>query len=155
MPVEWLSQEKCRKMLGHQTYGRMATTGPDNLPYITPVNYVYMDDSIYIHTGFSGRKIENLNFNPVVCFEISSPGNLYVSEKACGFSMRYWSIIIEGKASFINDIALKREVIDALMDKYSMNLEFSPPTDEEMERVNIIRISTDKISGKLSVDPAE
>jgi nitroimidazol reductase NimA-like FMN-containing flavoprotein (pyridoxamine 5'-phosphate oxidase superfamily) len=132
MPVEWLSQEKCRKMLGHQTYGRMATSGPDNLPYITPVNYVYLNDSIYIHTGFSGRKIENINSNPDVCFEISSPGNLYVSEKACGFTMRYWSIIIEGKASFVEDSAIKRVVIDAIMDKYSMNLEFSPPTDDEM-----------------------
>jgi nitroimidazol reductase NimA-like FMN-containing flavoprotein (pyridoxamine 5'-phosphate oxidase superfamily) len=155
MPVEWLSQEKCRKMLGHQTYGRMATSGPDNLPYITPVNYVYLNDSIYIHTGFSGRKIENINSNPDVCFEISSPGNLYVSEKACGFSMRYWSIIIEGKASFVEDSAMKREVIDALMDKYSMNLDYTPPTDEELKRVNIIEISTDKISGKISVDPAE
>ena len=155
MPVEWLSKEKCKKMLGHHTYGRMATTDPDNTPYITPVNYIYMNDSIYIHTGFAGRKIDNINSNPRVCFEISSPGNLYISDKACGFTMRYWSIIIEGKASFINDAALKREVIDVLMNKYSMNLDFTPPTDEDLERVNIIGISTDKINGKISVDPAE
>jgi len=153
MPIEWLSQEKCRKMLGHQTYGRMATTGPDGIPYITPVNYVYIHDRIFIHTGFTGRKIENIKNSPKVCFEISAPGNLYISEKACGFSMRYWSIILWGKAEFIEDTALKREAIDALMSKYSMNLEFTDPTEEDIKRVNIIAISIDEISGKISVDP--
>ncbi len=155
MPIEWLSQDKCKKMIGHHTYGRMATTGLDNKPYITPVNYVYIDDSVYIHTGFEGRKIDNINANPAVCFEISSPGNLYISEKACGFTMRYWSIMIEGKASFVEDILLKRKVIDTLMAKYSMNLDYTDPADEDLKNVNIIKISTDKISGKLSVDPIE
>lgn len=153
MPIQWLSQEKCKKMMGHQTYGRMATTGPDNKPYITPVNYIFIDDSVYIHTGFKGRKIDNINANPSVCFEISSSGNLYTGDRACDFTMRYWSIIIEGKASFIDDLSIKRKVIDKIMSKYSMNLDYTDPADEDLQGVNIIEIKSDKISGKISVDP--
>ncbi len=153
MPVEWLSEEKCKKMLPQQIYGRLATTGKDGIPYITPVNYVYINDSIFFHTGFKGRKLDNINENPNVCFEISSSGNLYLSEKACGFTMRFWCIIIEGKAEPVSSHEEKKEVLNALMKKYAGRYEYSDPTDEDIPKVNIIKINVESISGKLSIDP--
>lgn len=153
MPVEWLSQEKCKKMLPQHVYGRLATAGKDGVPYITPVNYVYINDSIYFHTGFRGRKIDNINENPVVCFEISSPGNLYISERACGFAMRFWCILVSGRAESVTSPEEKAEVLNALMNKYAGRYEYSDPTDEDISKVNIIKINVESISGKLSVDP--
>ena len=153
MPVEWISQEKCKKMLPQHVYGRLATTGSDGLPYITPVNYVYINDSVYFHTGFKGRKLYNISSNPDVCFEISSPGNLYISEKACGFSMRFWCILVEGRAEAVSSNKEKKEVLDALMRKYAGRYEYTEPTDEDLSKVNVIRINVKSISGKLSLDP--
>lgn len=153
MPVEWISEEKCKKMLPQQVYGRLATTGKDGVPYITPVNYVYMNEAIYFHTGHKGRKLDNIEHNPSVCFEISAPGNLYISERACGFSMRFWCILVDGKAESVKSPDEKSDVLDALMNKYAGRYEYSDPTDDEIERVNIIKINVEKISGKLSVDP--
>ncbi len=153
MPVEWLSEEKCKKMLPQHVYGRLATTGSDGKPYITPVNYVYINDSVYFHTAFKGRKIDNISSNPDVCFEISSPGNLYISEKACGFSMRFWCILVEGNAASVSSTEEKREVLNALMQKYAGRYEYTDPTDEDISKVNIIKINVKSISGKLSVDP--
>ncbi len=153
MPVEWLSQDKCKKMLGHQIYGRLATSGKDNVPYITPVNYAYLNDAIYIHCAFKGRKLDNIAINPLVCFEISAPGNLYIAEKACGFSMRYWSILTEGKAEIITSIEEKREALDAIMRKYGGQFEYTDPTDEDLERVNVLKINIESISGKMGIDP--
>lgn len=153
MPVEWLSQEKCKKMLPQQVYGRLATAGKDGMPYITPLNYVYINDSIYFHTGFRGKKINNINENPAVCFEISAPGNLYISDRACGFSMRYWCILVSGRAEPVTSPEEKADVLDALMKKYASRYEYSDPTDEEISKVNIIKINVENISGKLSVDP--
>lgn len=155
MPVLWLSKEKCENMLPFQAYGRLATVGPDNVPYITPVNYVYEDGSIMIHTKFSGRKLENIRHNSNVCFEISAKGNLYISDKACGFSMRYWSILVTGKAEEVTDLAVRRIAIDSLMDKYGRGFEFTPATDEDLQKVNVIRINIENISGKMGVDPEE
>lgn len=153
MPVEWLSEDKCKKMLGPQVYGRLATSGKDNVPYITPVNYAYINDAIYIHCSFKGRKLDNIAHNPSVCFEISAPGNLYISEKACGFSMRYWSILVSGKAETVDRLEEKREALDAIMNKYASRFEYSDPTDEDLEKVNVIRISIETISGKMGIDP--
>jgi len=153
MPVEWLSEEKCRKMLGPQVYGRLATSGKDNVPYITPVNYAYANDAIYIHCALKGRKLNNIAENPVVCFEISAPGNLYISEKACGFSMRYWSILISGKAELVESIDEKREALNAVMQKYAGRFEYSDPSDEDLCKVNVIKINIGNISGKMGIDP--
>ena len=49
MNIRWLPEEKCKKMLNYQIYGRLATVGKDNVPYITPLNYACYDDAIYIH----------------------------------------------------------------------------------------------------------
>jgi nitroimidazol reductase NimA-like FMN-containing flavoprotein (pyridoxamine 5'-phosphate oxidase superfamily) len=155
MPIEWLSQEKCRKMLGPQVYGRLATTGKDSRPWIAPVNYVYDNDAIYIHTGLKGRKLDNIAVNPSVCFEISSPGNLYISERACGFSMRYWSIIVEGRAELVSDINEKRQAMNSLMDKYAGRYEYTDPSDDDMGKINVIKINIESISGKFNVDPQE
>jgi len=153
MPIEWLSQEKCKKMLGPQIYGRLATAGKDNIPYITPVNYAYKDDAIYIHCALKGRKLNNISENPNVCFEISASGNLFIAEKACGFSMRYWSILIAGNAEIVKTIEEKRTALDAIMKKYGGQFEYSDPTDDDLERVNVIKINIENISGKMGIDP--
>lgn len=155
MPVEWLSEEKCRKMLGHQVYGRMATSGKDNIPYVTPVNYAYANNSIYIHCALRGRKLDNIAANPNVCFEISAPGNLYIAEKACGFSMRYWSILIEGRASLVQSLDEKREAMNSIMGKYGRGFDYTDPADEDLAKVNVIKISIGSISGKMGIDPQE
>lgn len=155
MPIEWLPQEKCIKMLGPQIYGRLATAGKDNRPYITPVNYTYENNAIYIHTGLKGRKLDNISVNSSVCFEISSHGNLYDSKKACEFSMRYWSIIAEGKAELVSDLNEKRRAMDSIMEKYALRFEYTDPTDEDLGKVNVIKINIESISGKFSFDPEE
>lgn len=153
MPVKWMSKEKCEELLPFEDYGRLATVGADSVPYITPVNYVCRDNAIYIHTKFNGRKLENIRHNPRVCFEVSSKVSLYTSHRACGFSMRYWSILVTGKAEEIGEISLRRTAIDALMEKYGRGFEFTPVTDEELSGVNVIRISIEEITGKMGVDP--
>lgn len=153
MPVKWMSKEKCEELLPFEDYGRLATAGMDSVPYITPVNYVCSDNAIYIHTGFTGRKLENIRHNPRVCFEVSRNVSLYTSDRACGFSMRYWSVIVTGTAEEIPDISARRMAIALLMEKYGHGFEFTPATDEELSRVNVIRISIDEITGKMGVDP--
>lgn len=153
MPVVWMTKEKCESIIPFQDYGRLATAGPDNVPYITPVNYVYSDGAVYIHTKFHGRKLDNIRHNPRVCFEVSSNVSLYTSDRACGFSMRYWSILVTGTAAEIRDISTRRMAIDLIMEKYGQGLQFTPATDGDLEKVNVIRITVDEITGKMGVDP--
>lgn len=148
-----MTQEKCLRLLKKSVYGRLATSGPENEPYITPLNFVLYNDKIYFHCAFEGKKIENLRRNPKVCFEVSAPGKLYAAPHAKNFSMRFWSVLVFGEARQTDDPTLKMEVLNALMDKYATGYDFIPLTIEDTEIVNIIEISIQKISGKVSVDP--
>jgi len=152
MQTHWLSEEKCKNMLKYQVYGRLATTGKDNVPYITPVNFAHHENAIYIHCGLQGRKLNNIKDNPMVCFEISAPGNFHDSDKACGFSMAYWSILIFGKAEIVQSMDAKRLGLTTIMDKYASQFEYSDFTDDDLTRVNIIKINIESISGKTKLE---
>ena len=152
MQTHWLSEEKCKNMMKYQVYGRLATTGKDNVPYITPVNFAHHENAIYIHCALQGRKLNNIKDNPAVCFEISAPGNFYDSDKACGFSMAYWSILIFGKAEIVQSMDAKRLGLTAIMEKYASQFEYSDFTDDDLTRVNIIKINIESISGKTKLE---
>lgn len=148
-----MTHEKCLRLLKKAVYGRLATSGPENEPYITPLNFVLYDGKIYFHCAFDGKKIENLRHNPSVCFEISASGKLYAAPHAKNFTMRFWSVLAFGEARQIEDPALKLDVLNALMDKYAAGYDFTPLTIEDTKTVNIFEIIIQKINGKISVDP--
>ncbi len=153
MPVKWLSKQKCLKLLEVSVYGRLATCDVDHQPYITPLNYILIENKIYFHCGFDGRKIENIKNNQKVCFEISRHGKLYAAPNTKNFSMRFWSILVFGKVSQVNDENKKLFVMNRLMEKYASDYDYVPLTLEDMKTCNLIEISIDEISGKVSVDP--
>lgn len=153
MPVEWLSRNKCVELLSQAVYGRLASCGDDEKPYITPVNFVLFDDKIYFHSGFRGRKLDNLQQNPRVCLEISEPGKIYAPPRARDFTMRFWSVLVFGKASVVEDRGLKLTVMNSLMEKYAHGYRYEPLTLADMDAVNVIAVTMDEISGKASVDP--
>lgn len=153
MPIKWLSEEKSLRLMKSAVYGRLATCGNECQPYITPVNFVLIHRSIYFHCGFTGRKIDNLSSNPHVCFEVSRHGKLYAAPQAQDFSMRYWCVLVFGRAAQVTDPEKKLWVMNQLMEKYASNYDYSPLTLESMKTCNLIEIQIDKITGKVSVDP--
>ncbi len=153
MPVKWMSKQKCLKLLEKEVYGRLATCGNEYQPYITPVNFVLNDGKIYFHCGFEGQKINNINSNPRVCFEVSRHGKLYAAPLAKNFSMRYWSILVFGQVAQVSDEKRKLLVMNKLMEKYATGYEYAPLTLDDMKMCNLIEISIDDIKGKVSIDP--
>jgi nitroimidazol reductase NimA-like FMN-containing flavoprotein (pyridoxamine 5'-phosphate oxidase superfamily) len=155
MPVKWMSREKCLKLLDRAVYGSLATCGSDLQPYITPVNFVLVGETIYFHCGSEGRKLDNIEQNVQVCFEVSRHGKLYAAPRAQNFSMRYWSILVFGKANPVHDVDKKLKVMNKLMEKYAAEYDYVPLTMEDMKNCHLIAISIDEISGKVSVDPKQ
>ncbi|MGY0372254.1 pyridoxamine 5'-phosphate oxidase family protein [Clostridium sp. JNZ J1-5] len=154
MPVKWISKDKCMTLLSKAVYGRLATSGEDAQPYITPINFVIYNDKVYFHTGFKGRKLDNLSKNPKVCLEVSASGKIYATPHARNFTMRFWSILVFGKATIVKDKELKLTVLNLLMEKHAKGYKYEPLSIDDMEIVNIVEISMDEITGKVSVDPS-
>jgi uncharacterized protein len=153
MPVKWMTKEKSLRLLKKAKYGRLATCGDERQPYITPVNFILIDEKIYFHCGFKGQKIDNLKANPKVCFEVSRLGKLYVASHAKNFSNRFWSVLIFGKAKQVKNENLKLDVLNKIMEKYASGYDYVPLTIEDTKIVNIIEITIEKITGKVSVNP--
>lgn len=153
MPTKWFSKEKSLNLLSKSVYGRLATCGEDGQPYITPINFVLYNEKIYFHTGFKGRKLDNIGYNPKVCLEVSSPGKIYSTSEAKDFTMRFWSVLVFGEASIVHDDEFKLMIMNKLMEKHAREYEFKPLSLEDIKIVNLVEISIDEISGKASIDP--
>jgi hypothetical protein len=143
-----MDEENSIALLQRASEGRLATCGNDR-PYITPVNFVYDDYSIFIHTGFKGRKLDNIKSNPYVCFEISEPGKIIPAEKACKYSFNYVSVLVFGKAVTVDSAEEKLTAINLLLAKYAPDgTSFEELTPKDISGVNVVQIKISEITGK-------
>jgi nitroimidazol reductase NimA-like FMN-containing flavoprotein (pyridoxamine 5'-phosphate oxidase superfamily) len=121
----------------------------DGKPYIVPLNYGYVDGVLYFHSAPEGRKIDILRKNPQVCFSVVADHQLIEGVKACSWSASYRSVIGTGIASILTEPAEKKVGLNILMAQYSdREYEFS---DWDLERVVVIRVEIEEMSGKGSV----
>ena len=150
------------------TIGRMATIGADGYPYITPVNYVYFEGSVYFHCAKTGEKIDNLKRVPRVCFEVDIPLAYldldYYGEipEACAVHQFYHCVVIRGRAEIISDPDEKLRALDALVRSHERPGRKFKPITPEMKPVSIcevVAVRIDSISGKSDLaqkkDPEE
>lgn len=121
----------------------------DNKPYIIPMNFGFKDNYIYLHSAGGGKKIDILNKNNNVCFEVDIENELVISEIACNWGMKYYSVIGSGKAYFIEDINEKENVLNIIMQKYSEeNLKSFEYSEKSLNKTVIIKIELTEIIGK-------
>jgi nitroimidazol reductase NimA-like FMN-containing flavoprotein (pyridoxamine 5'-phosphate oxidase superfamily) len=123
-------------------------------PYIIPMNFAYENGFIYLHSAREGRKIDILNANNRVCFEIEDLCEIIPSENDCGWGMKYKSLIGNGLATIEDDIIEKKNDLDIIMKKYSHKSSFPKDSFEyskkSLEAMVIIKIEIMEISGKIS-----
>jgi len=140
--------DEIKRLLQEPSVCRIAMAD-GNTPYIVPVNFAVADGVLYLHSAKTGRKIEILRKNPSVCFEMDVPGDLVEGDKACQWGMKYKSLIGFGKAVFLESGSEKKKALDLLMKKYAGRNDYSY-ADEALDKVQVIGISIDSVSGKRS-----
>jgi len=118
----------------------------DGKPYVVPLNFGYADQTVYIHCAKEGRKLDMIESNPKVCFEVDQDLGIEPADKACKFGFKFKSVIGFGKASILRDHDQKAEALKIIMAHYS-DEEFSF-TEEETRRVHVIKVELDEITGK-------
>jgi len=151
MPKRWLSRKESEIYLNEAFYGRLATA-IDNQPYVVPVNFVYSQNRIYIHSSLQGRKLVNIQQNSRVCFEVSQPIKFLTGDIPCQFGVRYWSVLVFGQAKVINDDSDKIHALELLVKKYAGNIGLKALNIDDVQKVAVIEISIDEITGKTNRD---
>lgn len=137
-----------RKILKKADVCRIALVDGEK-PYIVPMNFAYKENILYLHSATEGRKIGILKKNNQICFQMDIKTELVTSEIPCNSGMKYLSVIGYGKAHLIDDLTEKREALDIIIGKYSLDTcyEYS---QEALEKVLVIKISIENITGKKS-----
>lgn len=117
-------------------------------PYVVPVCFGYERNAIYFHGALEGRKAELIKKNSKVCFEIDTDVAVVKSEKPCGWTMKYKSVIGMGRASILENDEEKSHALKLIMQQYSEG-EFSF-SNSALDSVLVVKVNIESITGKQS-----
>jgi nitroimidazol reductase NimA-like FMN-containing flavoprotein (pyridoxamine 5'-phosphate oxidase superfamily) len=146
---ELKNEETMVALLERSSVGRIATVNPKGFPIIKPVNFLFWEGKIYIHSSTKGEKIEDIRRGSPVCFEVDEPiGYRAAGELACKAGYYYRSIIIKGKASLVKDRYKKIKILERMMEKYQPEGGYGGFGEEILTKTATIEISIEGITGK-------
>lgn len=154
MPYRRLTESEAQELLSAEIVGRLATCDSSGQPYITPVNYLYCDGSIYFHCRTTGKKLDNIAANRQVCFEVSRQTKTTVRADApCTCSTRYSCVLAFGTAHEICEDREKARILNLLMDKLAAGKPFTKVSDRQAASCSVIEVRITELSGKINFDP--
>lgn len=143
-----LSSEETERILRNGKYCVMAVSGDDDYPYAVPVNYVYDGAAIYIHSAAQGHKIDALRRNPKCSLCIVDKDDVIPEE----FTSYFRSVIVFGKANFIESMEDKVMALRLLGDKYSPGIDPDAEISRFIKTVCIVRIDINSVTGKEAIE---
>ena len=127
-----------KNILRQEAFGYLAVQG--NTPYVVPINFAYAESDdpdswgqIFFHSG-PGRKAAALAADPRICLAVATGAGLHKGEQPCNDSFNYRSILVEGKATLLDDLQKKQQVLCAIVAKYdpeAIRQPFSQPFNEQ------------------------
>ena len=119
-------------------------------PYVVPMNYGYtMEDGklvIYLHSAVKGKKLEMVQTNPRVCFNIDCDRMPFEGRVPCQYGMVYSSIMGRGTATLVEDPEDKMEAMSILM-KTQTGKDFTF-NERLVSIVTVIRIDVTEYTAK-------
>jgi nitroimidazol reductase NimA-like FMN-containing flavoprotein (pyridoxamine 5'-phosphate oxidase superfamily) len=152
------SKKKIVDFLNSQPAGRVASIDKDGYPQVIPMNFVYFDGAVYMHSHPFGEKLDNIRRNPSVGFEVDRhvcflPSYYFHPTDASQADTLYISVVIKGRAEIVQDKEEKARALNALMEKYQKEGRYEA-LDAEMpvvEEVAIIKVVPADMRGKYKI----
>lgn len=146
-------KETIEQVLTNSHVGRLGTVSREGTAMVKPLNYVYLDGSIYFHSAREGEKIDDIRRENHVCFEVDLP-IAYVpgsQDNPCSAAYRYRSVIITGLAGIVEDDAERLRALEALMEKYQPDGGYGRFLPEKLALTVVVRIDIQRMTGKEDV----
>lgn len=134
--IRLLSDEEARALLSGCRMGRLGCVD-NGSPYVVPVNYVFHDDSIYVHS-LPGRKIKALRENPRACLQVDEIKDA-----------NHWrSAIAFGRFEEVNDEGERDGAMRRFLSSFPhLTPVESVPVHDGQSSVIIFRIRVEEVSG--------
>jgi nitroimidazol reductase NimA-like FMN-containing flavoprotein (pyridoxamine 5'-phosphate oxidase superfamily) len=152
------SYDKVKEFLHEEHVGRLSTIDVNGYPQIIPMNFVFLNDVVYMHSHPRGEKIENFKRNEKVGFEVDReleflPSYFEDPKNASLADTLYISIVIKGTASLVNEREEKTLALNGLMKKYQPEGGYDPISSEMrvLDGVAVIKIIPKILHGKYKI----
>ncbi len=152
------SYEKIKEFLSEEHVGRIASIDENGFPQIIPMNFVLLNDAVYMHSHVRGEKLDNISRNSRVGFESDReleflPSYFQDPHDASLADTLYISIVIKGTASLVSDKDEKTIALNALMEKYQPEGQYAPMQSEMrvLDAVTVIKVTPQTLSGKYKI----
>ena len=156
--LEIKSKEKIKEFLDQEHVGRIASIDESGYPQIIPMNFVFLDDAIYMHSHTRGEKLDNVTRNEKVGFEVDReleflPSYFEDPKDASLADTLYISVVIKGKGEVVKEKNEKTNALNGLMKKYQPEGRYDPisPDMGVLDEVAVIKIIPDSIRGKYKI----
>ena len=156
--LEIKSKEKIIEFLSSQQTGRISSIDENGYPQIIPMNFVFINDVVYMHSHIKGEKLENIKRNQKVGFEVDKsleflPSYFSDPTDASLADTLYISVVIKGNASIVLDKEEKTTALNGLMKKYQPEGGYEPikPEMDVLDEVAVIKIVPESLRGKYKI----
>ena len=156
--LEIKSHEKIKEFLNEEHVGRIASIDESGFPQIIPMNFVYVNNVIYMHSYLRGEKLDNILRNNNVGFEVDReleflPSYFSHPTDASQADTLYISVVIKGKGSIVNGYEEKALGLNELMKKYQPEGNYTPLQKDDLvlDEVAVIKIMPESIRGKYKI----
>src|SRR5919202_1128309 len=152
------SRQKIIEFLNSQPVGRIASIDKRGYPQVIPMNFVHYDEAVYMHSHPFGEKLDNINVNPKVGFEVDEhicflPSYYFHPTDASQADTLYISVVIKGQAEIVQDNNEKASALNALMEKYQQDGHYEPLNAQmsSVREVAVIKVIPTDMRGKYKI----
>ena len=156
--LEIKSYEKIKEFLNDEHVGRISSIDVNGFPQIIPMNFVFRNDAVYMHSHVKGEKLNNILKNNKVGFEADReleflPSYFEDPHNAALADTLYISVVIKGLASFVIDREEKTLALNGLMEKYQPEGFYDPLKSDMrvLDAVSVIKINPQTLHGKYKI----
>ena len=174
---EVLGDENIAKIIEQCTTCHVAMTddADASMPYVIPLSFGYSLNSgvleLYFHCAHVGKKLDCIRKNPNVAFSMCVENRIEIHEDVyCKSGRFYASVVGQGKAEIVEDIAEKCRGLSLLMERqaagsaqhpnFAHSTQSTSPhkfefTPEQAATVTVFKITSTNFTGKAKNDYAQ
>jgi len=156
--LEIKSKEKIKEFLNKEHTGRISSIDQNGYPQIIPMNFVFLNDAIYLHSHTKGEKLDNIRNNEKVGFEVDReleflPSYFEDPKDASLADTLYISVVIKGRGIIVENREEKTLALNGLLKKYQPEGRYEPikPDMEVVDEVAIIKVTPQSMRGKYKI----
>ena len=156
--LEIRSAKRITRFLDEEHVGRIASIDADGFPQVIPMNFVFIDGVVYMHSHTRGEKLDNISRNPRVGFEVDReleflPSYFFHPTDASLADTLYVSVVIKGKGTIVGEPDEKCLALNGLMQKYQPEGRYEPlkPGMGVLDEVAVIKVVPDTMRGKYKI----